>query len=169
MLLSRFRAGKTFTQRERERELGLLQPKTTHTCFLPIHTTTGLCKHIFSMHTDTPSVSVGFTTISVLLQTSEQQLHSPLFSHYLVSAEKPRAIYLPQCLSVCAYIQTSAAYFSHHLLQCFSGKASNHLQLYNTLPSFKKTSCRKEAQRWKVASIPLPICQQESAAMALYL
>lgn len=130
------------SQRERERQLLLLQPKTTHTCFLPIHK---------QAYVNTSSACIQthhWCQLDLPLSLCSSRLWSssfipPFFSHHLVSAEKPRAIYLPHCFSVCAYIQTSAAYFSHHLLQCFSCKASNHLQLYNTLLSFKKTSLRK--------------------------
>lgn len=103
---------------------------TDHTCVLFAHSQTDLCKRVFRMHAVTPFVSVGFSAISVLHQTLEQHLffHTILFQ--LKSPEPP--IY--HTVSQCVHIQTSVLHiFSHHLLQCFSCKASNHLQLYNTL------------------------------------
>lgn len=73
------------------------------------------------------------------------------FSHYLVSAEKPRAIYLPLRLSVCIHPDLYAEYFSHHLLLCFGCKASKYLRLYNAqcmyiFHTISKTSCIKQLQ-----------------------
>lgn len=109
------------------------------------------------MHTGTPFVSVGFTAISVLLQTLEQQL---FFSHYLVSAEKPQAIYLPHCLSVCVYIQTSMLHIFHTIYCCVSAAKPqtifNYITLYQCMLFFhtiSKMSCKKQLQSWKVTSI----------------
>lgn len=130
------------------------------------------------MHTGIPFVSVGFTAISALPQTLEQQLF--FFSHYLVSAESPEpSIY--HTVSHSVYIQTSALHIFHtiyfYVLAAQPRTIFHYVTLYHcmlfflvsfSLSHYQQNKVQK-VKSWKVASILHPICPQESAAMSLKL
>lgn len=83
------------------------------------------------MHTGTPFVSVGFTTISVLLQTLGAAAF--FFHTILFQLQSPEpSIY--HTVSRCVYIQTSSLHI-FHTISCYvsAAKPPNHLQLYNAL------------------------------------
>lgn len=69
------------------------------------------------MHRGTALVSVGFTAISVLLQTLEQQL---FFFHTILFQLKSPEPSIYHTVSQCVYIQTSALHIFHTIYCCVS-------------------------------------------------
>lgn len=88
------------------------------------------------MHTGTPFVSVGFTAISVLLQTLEQHL----FFHTILFQLKSPEPSIYHTVSQCVYIQTSSLHI-FHTIYCYISAAkpptiSNYITLYQYMIFF---------------------------------